>query len=131
MLGRNHTEESKAKMSKGRKGENNGMFGRTHTKEARAKISAASKASMTPKRRKALSEMAKNRECSHFKGKHHSDEWKKEQAIRKYKLNREQVLEVRQMLSEGIIHRKIAEYFNVSRTVIFCISSGKTYKDYK
>ena len=62
MLGKKHSEETKAKMRKSQSGKNNPMYGKTHSKEIRHKISEAGKQQIwTEERKIKLSIAAKKR----------------------------------------------------------------------
>ena len=69
MYGKTHSKETRKKLSDAVKGEKHPMYGKTHSKETRKKLSVAIKKSITPERRKKMSEIQK--------GKKHSEETKK------------------------------------------------------
>ena len=79
--------------------------------------------------RKIMSENAKKRigKLNPFYGKSHNDNTKNKIRNAQYVLNKNQVLEIRELLKQKITHKEIGNKFGVSRTVITNIALGNTY----
>lgn len=99
MFGRNHTEESKQKMSKNRKGTVSSFKGKHHTSETKQKISNKNKGRQAWNKGKPFSEESKRKmseahkgQISANKGKHLSDVVKlKISEVVKNKMNSEEI----------------------------------------
>ena len=77
-VGKCHSEETKSKMSKSHKGENNPFYGKTHSEETKSKMSKSHKGENNPFYGKTLSESHKQklRKPKSSKGKPKSEEHK-------------------------------------------------------
>lgn len=74
--GKKHSEESKQKMSKAQKGNNNGMYGKIHSKETKQKIGEGNKGKLRSEEQKRKISESKKGKNNPMYGKIHSKETK-------------------------------------------------------
>jgi group I intron endonuclease len=102
-----------------------GNSGWHHTKETRQKMSKAGKGKKhSEEHRKAQSEAVKGKKSFMF-GTHLSTQWKESIG----KLTATQVLEIKNLIANGIRARKIASIYKVSEANISMIKHGKIWSD--
>jgi len=126
MLGRNHTEETKRKISALHSGENHPMYGKHLPKITRDKISASNKGKRrSEKSRKRLSE-SKSGKNHPLYGKHLSESHRKKLSIAHSGNNAyqwisftdDELKQMNEMRNNGLTYENIAETFNVSRQTV-------------
>ncbi len=121
-LGRNHSEETKRKISKAISGKNHPTYGKTRkessnygkkhseeTKNKMRKIKLGKKMSEEAKLKMSLSHMCENNP--------------------NVRLTKQKVRIIKWLLKNSdMLHKEIAEVFGVNRVTISCIKTGKTWK---
>ena len=100
-LGIKYTEEARAKMSKANSGANHPMYGKRHSEKAKQKMSEAKSGTNHP---------------MYGKRSHNA------------KLTEEQVIQIKKMLLDNIVQRRIAEKFNVHHGTISDIKTNRTWR---
>lgn len=101
--GKNHSKETKEKISKANKGKKN-WLGKKHTEETKLKMSLAQKGKVfSQEHRRKISESKKGK-IAYFKGKHHTEESKEKQ--RKAKLGKKQSPETIRKKADALRGRK-------------------------
>ncbi len=128
--GTHHTDEAKERISKATKGENNPFFGRKHSEEAKTKISISREnytginhpwfgQEHSEESKKLMSDSHKN--SGRYIG-------EKNPAA---KLNVENVIQIRKLLETGLSRVIIARIFNVSKSTIDHIKTGRIWSSVK
>ena len=93
MLGRKHSEESRRKMSRSRKGKSSGMLGKKHSEESKCRMSKAHKG-------KKHSEETRQK----MRGKEHSEETKNK--IREFRRGKKHSKKTQRKISKNLTGRK-------------------------
>lgn len=114
MLGRQHTPETKAKISKATAGKNNPFYGKTHSKKTKEKIRQAGK-------KYEPTEDTKRRISASMK------EISKGSDNTQAKLTEEEVLKIKISLELGVRPILLAKHFNVSKQTICDIKKGRKW----
>jgi group I intron endonuclease len=119
-FGKQHTSETKRKMSINRVGIKNPFFGKTHTDEIKKRLSIINKTNNPFQGKKHTSQSKQKMKLSIPKGETHHNS----------KLNKQSVDKIRQTyLNEKVSYAKIAKQFNVSSTLVCKIINNKLWFD--
>lgn len=143
--GCNPSAETREKMSAAKRGKPSNTKGKETPEHVRAKqsISAITRwASMTKEQikqyiapmlaaKKPVTEETREKFRNIAKNRFLSKERINKSTLNNYELSREQVLDIRSMLSNGVTQKDIAKKHNISITVVSNIKNGKSYKLYE
>lgn len=118
--GKQHTNETKRKMSINRTGIKNSFFGKTHTDEVKKRLSIINKTNNPFQGKKHTLESKQKMKLSIPKGETHHNS----------KLTKQSVDKIRQIyLNEKISYNNIAKQFNVSSALVCKIINNKLWFD--
>jgi group I intron endonuclease len=122
-LNHHHSEKSKEKISSVKKGiQSTAMLGKKHTKETKELISKKAIG------RKQSDETIQKR-VEKNKGKKRPESAIQDVRKKLEKLNREQILQIREMLNNNVNQHEIAKKFGVCQRTISRIKRGESYYD--
>jgi hypothetical protein len=140
------TEEARAKMSAAKKGKPARNKGQATPLSARIKQSISAKLrwarmseeeksvrvkKMQAVERKPISEQTREKFREIARNRVYTPERNYKNSLRNRALNKEQVLQIREMLAEKVKQEEIAEKFGVSVATISAIKTGTRYSDWK
>jgi len=146
MFGKKHSEETKRRQSEKMKGENNPMFGKYHSKETKKLMRENHvdfKGENGPFYGKHHSRETKKLIREKKKGIYPSEETKRKQSEKKKgkylgednpnsTLTKKKIIKIWKYLNEGVLtQREIAKKFNVCKSIISMIKTGKRWSHIK
>jgi group I intron endonuclease len=110
MLGRDHAEETKQKMSEINSGENNPFYGKNHSEECRQKISESLTGEKHPLYGRHRSEETKRKISESNSGEKH---------YRWIDIPEEAIIEMKSLNEQGYSYRQIADIFGFSINTVY------------
>jgi len=122
-----HSQETKDEMSKTRSGKNHPNWGKHRSKETKEKISKSQQGENHPNWGKHLSEKTRKKISKGIRSSNHSEKVPKGESCHLSKLKKEDVWKIRDLLS-STSDVNLSKIFNVSRMVIWQIRNKKTWR---